>query len=87
MRQKVVNVKKRMVGKSKKAIIRDMVVSYMLFVIGFLLMVFNLDGNSFIANLLGGIFTILFIVVELYLGWYLILASWKEDSQKKKSDK
>lgn len=75
---------KWMLQKTNKQMILYIIVSYILWIIGFLFILLKLDGNSIIVCLLAIIYLIFVVVMELYLGYHLLLASLRDDEQKKR---
>lgn len=82
MRKKLNKVKesfnKRMLQKTSKQILWYIIVSYIIWGIGFLFIILKFDG---IACLLAIIY---FILMEVYLGHHQILASLRDDEREKR---
>jgi hypothetical protein len=75
---------KRMLQKTNKQILWYIIVSYILWITGFLFILLKLDGNSIIVCLLFIIYLIFVVVMELYLGYHQFLASLRDDEAKKR---
>lgn len=88
MRKKLNNVKerfdKRMLQKTNKQMIWYIIVSYIIWSIGFLFILLKLDGNSIIVCLLAIIYFIFVMVMEIYLGHHQFLASLRDDEREKR---
>lgn len=88
MREKLKKLKesldKWMLQKTKKQMIWYIIISYIIFGTGYLLICLKLDGNSIIVCLLGLIYVILFTIAEVYLGRHLTSAIWRDDERKKR---
>lgn len=80
-------ISEKLKNKTQREMIKYIIVSGVIFFIVFLFMFLMLDAKALSTIVISIICCIVYIAVELYLGWHLVRVALREDEMKREEER